>query len=108
MELSILVGVKNSMDSNQYYDILDDALKEPAAVHLGKNWVLMYDNASVHTSNVTKIYLGDNSIVILAWSVKCSDIKMAENAWRWLAREVYQVGKQHDYYELWAAAVVEC
>lgn len=69
--------------------------------------ILQQDNALIHTSTVTKIWMSANSITYLNCSAKSPDLNPIENLCGVLARQVYSGGKQYTAMEELARSVME-
>lgn len=66
------------MDSTQYCQISEDGLTDSTAMHLDETWMLMQDNAPVHTSGFAKDFLETKNIQVMNWPSKSPNFKSIE------------------------------
>ncbi len=60
----------------------------------GRNWIFQQDNALIHTAGLTKTWFRDNSVVVLNWPSRSSDLNPIKSLWGILVRRVYANGRQ--------------
>jgi hypothetical protein len=56
------------------------------------NWILQQDNASCHTSAISRQAIAEMGIHLLPWPSNSPDMNCIENAWSLLKRKVYERG----------------
>ena len=49
-----------------------------------------------HTANVVKNWIRKQNVTLLDWPPYSPDLNIMENVWGWLARKVYESGKQYE------------
>ena len=91
-----LIELKGRANSSKYISTLNNGLLPVAEELCGKNWILQQDNAPIHTSNETKIWLKSKNIDVLEWPPYSPDLNPMENLWGYLVRKVYANNKQYD------------
>lgn len=91
-----LVRMTGKQKASDYRAVLEKAT--PAIHHLFSplRWILQQDNAPIHTAREVKSWLAQQTIELLPWPACSPDLNIIENVWGWLARKVYEDGKQYD------------
>ena len=82
------------MNSTGYQKVLNDTLMPLIARFPHIDWILQQDNASVHSSESTKLWLEQQNIQVLPWPSRSPDLNCIENVWSMLARHVYDDCRQ--------------
>lgn len=95
-QIAFLDGNQNSA---KYVQTLNQFLLPAAGQIGGPNWVLMQDNAPIHTSRVTRAWLAERGVRVLAWPARSPDLNPIENAWAAMSALVYEDGRQFDSVE---------
>ncbi|GBM16521.1 Transposable element Tc3 transposase [Araneus ventricosus] len=54
----------------------------------GRNWEYQHDDASIHTSNVTKNYLNSENVTVLEWPPMSPHLNPIGNVWDIMSRKV--------------------
>lgn len=87
-----IVFVKGRIDSNAYINILESNLLPV----FNEEMVFQQDNAPVHVSHKTKIWIRSKFNKLLEWPSLSPDLNPIENLWGMLTRKVYEGGKQYN------------
>ena len=87
-----LCFIKGNIDSKGYTNNLDAYLLPVAELIAGSNWILLQDNATIHTQKWTRQWLSENNIKTIDWPARSPDLNIIENIWGWLAIKLQ--GKQ--------------
>ncbi|GMF24271.1 unnamed protein product [Phytophthora fragariaefolia] len=103
-ELVVLEGRQNS---GHYIYTVSEHLLPFAHKHYGTDFVLMQDNASIHSSNETIMFFQEIGVQLLDWPARSPDLNPIENVWAILARKVYTHGKQYNSVSELTAAVMQ-
>lgn len=69
------------MKSEDYQHVLDKEIAPFFASNLAHGFCFLQDNASIHTSTSTKLYLAQKNIPIIAWPACSPDLNPIENLW---------------------------
>ncbi|GMF20843.1 unnamed protein product [Phytophthora fragariaefolia] len=91
-ELVMLEGRQNSLD---YIYTISVKLLPFAHAKYGTDYVLMQDNASIHTSYETMDFFKEEDVTVLDRPARFPDLNPIENVWAIMARKVYGNGKQY-------------
>ena len=84
----------NKMNSTGYQKVLNDTLMPLIARFPHIDWIFQQDNASVHSSKSTKLWLEQQNIQVLPWPSQSPDLNCIENVWSMLAHPVYDDCRQ--------------
>ncbi|KAL7727430.1 hypothetical protein ACLKA6_017554 [Drosophila palustris] len=79
------------MNAQHYNEVLKTAF--PHFQNVFHN--LQHDNAPIHTARSVKSWIQDQNVDLLDWPPYSPDLNIIENVWGWLARKVYESGKQY-------------
>ncbi|OWZ22277.1 Transposase [Phytophthora megakarya] len=85
-ELVVLEGRQNP---GHYIYTVSEHLLPFAHKHYGTDFVFMQDNASIHSSNETRMFFQEIGVQLLDWSARSPDLNPIENVWAILSRKVY-------------------
>lgn len=91
-----LVVLNGRQTSNDYLALLKDQKNKIAAKLQQHQFTFQQDNASIHTAKIIKSWFRDENMQVLDWPALSPDLNIIENAWGWLARKVFEGGKQYD------------
>ncbi len=99
-EIVLLNGRQNSAD---YIQVLTEYLLPVGEEIGGEEWLFQQDNASIHTSAMTREWFRERNIRVIDWPSLSPDLNPIENLWGILVRLVYANGRQFNSVpELWA------
>ena len=89
-----LVLLDGTQDAEAYVYTLSENLL-PFIDHVyGRDCIFQQDNASIHSSQVTKAFFIEENVHVMEWPAKSPDLNPIENMWGQLARAVYAEGRQ--------------
>jgi len=90
-----VVFLTGNQTSADYIEVLQNHLIPFGRRIGGQRWTLQQDNASIHSSRITKEWFASQSLRVLSWPSKSPDLNPIENLWGMLSRMVYANGKQY-------------
>lgn len=90
-KLAVSNGPQNS---RCYVGVLKTYLLPFAGDKIPVSWTFQQDNASIHSSTLTKKWFEDNSLRVMPWPFRSADLNPIKNVWGWLARQVYAHNRQ--------------
>ena len=73
--------IRGCLNSEDYQQILGDAMLSDARRLFREDFILEQDNATVHTSHSTRQWLQANEATVLYWPAKSSYVNPIENLW---------------------------
>lgn len=81
-----LIVVRGNLNAQRY---IDEILRPVVVPYLRQNHgILMHDNARPHTAAITRNFLNQNNIGVLAWPARSPDLNPIEHIWDLLGRKV--------------------
>ncbi|CAD7001568.1 unnamed protein product [Ceratitis capitata] len=91
-ELQFLTPKMNAKD---YNCVLKTAFPFFRNLFGNLEWHFQRDNAPIHTAHTVKSWIREEKVKVLEWPPYSPDLNIIENVWGWLARKVYEGGKQY-------------
>ncbi|KAL7725358.1 hypothetical protein ACLKA6_009775 [Drosophila palustris] len=85
------------MNAQNYNEVLKTAFPHFQNVFHNLQWHFQHDNAPIHTARSVKSWIQDQKVDLLDWPPYSPDLNIIENVWGWLARKVYESGKQYSH-----------
>lgn len=89
-----LAFITTKMNSLSYKELLEIALIEYAEDLMGEDFIFQQDNAAIHVSQMMKDWFREKNITVLDWPACSPDLNPIENLWGYMAKKVYENGKQ--------------
>ena len=86
MELHVMAA--GTLTAVCYRDEIFDPILRPFAGAIGNNFILMQDNACLHTARLTMDYLYHESIEVMDWPAWLPDLNPIEHVWDYLYRQI--------------------
>ena len=104
-----LTFIDNRLNGAGYVALLRDAnlLAEGTRI-CGPAFKFQQDNAPIHASRVTRRFLDEQGIEVLPWPANSPDLNIIENVWGWMAKKVYENGKQYATVGELRDAIIRC
>ncbi|RHY27095.1 hypothetical protein DYB32_007052 [Aphanomyces invadans] len=91
---TVLAFLDGSQNSHDYVYTLSEYLLPSAHLRFGTDFVFQQDNASIHTSVVTKEFLREENIAAVDWPALSQDLNRLKS-WGYLGHRMYGGGKQY-------------
>ena len=82
-----LIMCERSVNSEYYCQILQDNLFQSVTrIYRNRNkpFIFLQDNATLHTSEYTRIFFGFHQVLVLPWPLQNPDLNLIENVWLWM------------------------
>jgi len=102
-----LVITRPRQNSENYQDLLKEALLPNLSSFGGQQAIFMQDNATCHASKATTDFLRTHNVNVMDWPPFSPDLNPMENLWGYLARQVYKSGRQFSSVQELTVAVKE-
>lgn len=92
IELQFLTSRMNAI---AYKGVLNTAFPAIKDIFGPLKWKFQQDNAPIHTARIVKSWIEGQNVELLTWPPYSPDLNIIENVWGWLARKVYESGRQY-------------
>ncbi|KAL7723730.1 hypothetical protein ACLKA6_000140 [Drosophila palustris] len=92
IELQFLTSRMNAI---AYKGVLETAFPAVKDIFGSLEWKFQQDNAPIHTARIVKSWIEGQNVELLTWPPYSPDLNIIENVWGWLARKVYESGRQY-------------
>ena len=90
-----LALVQGNIGATKYVEILNDYFLPTARAFYGEQFTLQQDNASPHTAQSTRLWLGTNVPTVLDWPANSPDLSPIENLWGIIKNSVEKENAQN-------------
>lgn len=91
-----IVFVTGNLNSDLYIEILEHNLLPI----LDEGDIFQQDNASCHTSRITRSWFAENGVEVMPWPALSPDLNPIENLWAYMQRKVYEGARSFDNEQL--------
>lgn len=93
-DIGFVCNLEGNINSSDYIDVLDQFMLPSVeyCVEDKSNYIFQQDNASIHTSNMTKNWFEKNSITLMEFPPCSPDLNPIENLWSIVKRRIYKKG----------------
>lgn len=87
--------ITRRMNATAYNGVLKTAFPAIKDIFGSLEWKFQQDNAPIHTARLVKSWIERQNVPLLTWPPYSPDLNIIENVWGWLARKVYESGRQY-------------
>lgn len=86
----------STMTAVTYKTLLENAFPKCRDIFHTLPFICQQDNAPIHTARIVKSWINSQNVQLIEWPPYSPDLNIIENVWGWLARKVYENGRQFE------------